>query len=203
MHNLSTSFLLGYHGCDRDTGERVLANEPFNPSENAYDWLGSGIYFWESNPDRALDWAKERAARLLKNEGRVVEPFVVGAVIDPGFCLDLISSNGIFAVEQAHATFTSVVSASGAMMPENVGGNDLLQRNLDCAVINFLHFAREKAKEQPFDTVRGVFTEGKRAYMNSGFHHKTHIQICVRNQECIHGVFRVHDRYFSRANPTT
>lgn len=140
----------------------MLANEPFNPSENAYDWLGSGIYFWESNPDRALDWAKQRAARILKAEGREVEPLVVGAVIDPGFCLDLISSNGIFAVEQAHANLTSAFSASGAPMPENVGGNDLLLRNLDCAVINFLHFAREKANEQPFDTVRGVFTEGKR-----------------------------------------
>ena len=86
-------------------------------------------------------------------------------------------------------------------MPENVGGNDLLQRNLDCAVINFLHFAREKAEEQPFDTVRGVFTEGKRVYANSGFHHKTHIQICVRNHECIHGVFRVHQRYFSHSDP--
>ena len=200
MHSLSTSFVLGYHGCDRETGERLLLNEPFRPSENSYDWLGSEIYFWESNPDRALEWAQDRADRIMKKEARNVEPFVVGAVIDPGFCLDLISSNGIHAVEEAYASFQSVVAASGAQMPENVGGNDLLLRKLDCAVINFLHLAREKAGQEPFNTVRGVFTEGEHVYPNSGFRRKTHIQICVRNQANIHGVFRVHERYFSNAN---
>jgi len=141
VHNLFTSFVLGYHGCDRETGERLLLNETFQPSENTYDWLGSGIYFWEANPGRALEWAKERANRILNKEGREAEPFVVGAVIDPGFCLDLISSNGIHAVEAAYASFQVVVAASGAQMPENVGGDDLRLRKLDCAVINFLHFA--------------------------------------------------------------
>jgi hypothetical protein len=159
-----------------------------------------GIYFWEANPDRALEWAKERADRILKKESREVEPFVVGAVIDPGFCLDLISSNGIHAVEAAYASFQGVVAASGAQMPENAGGDDLRLCKLDCAVINFLHLAREKAGDEPFDTVRGVFTEGKHVYANSGFRRKTHIQICVRNQANIHGVFRVHERYFSNAD---
>ncbi len=67
-------------------------------------------------------------------------------------------------------------------MPENAGGDDLRLRKLDCAVINFLHFAREKAGDEPFDTVQGVFTEGNQLYANSGFRRKTHIQICVRNQ---------------------
>jgi len=54
------------------------------------------------------------------------EPFVVGGVVDPGFCLDLINSNGIHAVEEAYASFRSVVAASGAQMPQNIGGDDLL-----------------------------------------------------------------------------
>lgn len=197
MHNLSTYFILGYHGCDRETGERLLRNEDFQPSENDYDWLGSGIYFWEANPDRALEWAHNRAEGIRENESRKGEPFVVGAVIDPGFCLDLISSNGIHAVEAAHASFQSVMSASRAQIPQNIGGTDLRLRKLDCAVINYLHKAREDANEQPFDTVRGVFTEGEHIYANSGFRRKTHIQICVRNQANIHGVFRVNQRYFS------
>jgi hypothetical protein len=86
-------------------------------------------------------------------------------------------------------------------VPQNVGGDDLLLRKLDCAVINFLHAAREKAGEDP--SVRGVFTEGKRIYTNSGFREKTHIQICVRNPANIHGVFRVHERYFSNPSTTT
>lgn len=64
MHSLSTSFVLGYHGCDASVGERLLRNSPFKNSENSYDWLGHGIYFWESNPDRALDWAREVASFL-------------------------------------------------------------------------------------------------------------------------------------------
>jgi hypothetical protein len=49
MHELSSSFVLGYHGCDKKVGERVLAGERLKPSENEYDWLGHGIYFWEAN----------------------------------------------------------------------------------------------------------------------------------------------------------
>jgi len=103
MHNLSASFVLGYHGCERETGEKLLQNKPFRPSENTYDWLGSGVYFWEANPDRALNWAKQRTARKKSKEGVDIEPFVVGAVIDLGSCLDLISSNGSQAVEEAYA----------------------------------------------------------------------------------------------------
>jgi hypothetical protein len=101
VHNLSTSFVLGYRGCDWDTGERLLLNELFQPSENTYDWLGSGIYFWEANPDRAPEWATDRADRILKKEGRKVEPFVLAAMVDPEFCLNLISFNGIHAIEEA------------------------------------------------------------------------------------------------------
>ena len=101
MHNLSASFVLGYHGCDREIGERLLQNEQFRPSENTYDWLGSGIYFWEANPDRALDWARERTERRKLLEDIQAEPFVVGAVLNLGFCLDLISANGSQAAENA------------------------------------------------------------------------------------------------------
>ena len=83
MHSLSASFVLAYHGCERDIGEKLLRyEEPFLPSENAYDWLGSGIYFWEANPGRAHDWAVHHAERIKQKTGSIVEPFVVGAVID-------------------------------------------------------------------------------------------------------------------------
>ena len=78
---------------------------PFRPSENDYDWLGSGIYFWEANPDRALAWARQRAQRKKEKEGIATEPSVVGAVINLGFCLDLVSANGIQSVEEAYGDF--------------------------------------------------------------------------------------------------
>jgi hypothetical protein len=197
VHNLSTSFVLGYHGCDRTTAELLLRNEPFLPSSNDYDWLGTGIYFWQSSPDRALDWARERSGHTKPIKDHPLDPYVVGAVVDPGFCLDLISAEGIVALEEAYSIFKSVHSASGIPMPRNVGGDDLLARNLDCAVINHLHDSRSRAGQQPFDTVRGVFMEGQHLYENSGFRRKTHIQICVRNPDAIKGVFRVPDDHFT------
>jgi hypothetical protein len=198
VHNLSASFVLGYHGCDRETGEKLLMNEPFRPSENSYDWLGSGIYFWEANPDRALDWAKQRAARK-KLDDKETGPFVVGAVINLGFCLDLISANGGQALEKAYTGLQRLFAASGDKIPENSGGEDLLHRKLDCMVINYLHRSREKSADRPFDSVRAVFTEGEPLYPTAGFRRKTHIQICVRNPENIKGVFRVPDGHFTQA----
>ena len=52
-------FVLAFHGCDRAVGERILAGkEHVRPSDNDYDWLGPGAYFWENNPRRALAWAQ-------------------------------------------------------------------------------------------------------------------------------------------------
>jgi hypothetical protein len=192
--------VLGYHGCDRETGERLLRNEPFRKSENKWDWLGSGIYFWEANPDRAWEWAQELESDR-KAEGQDFEPFVVGAVIDTGFCLDLISSNGSRLVEEAYGSFCAVVQASGAILPENTG-RGLRNRKLDCAVINYIHTVREQSEKPSFDTVRGLFPEGDELYPNSGFRRQTHIQICVRNPTNIHGVFRVAQRYFSEPAPS-
>lgn len=39
------------------------------------------------------------------------------------------------------------------------------------------------------DTVKGVFTEGTPLYEGSGFREKTHIQIVVRDSQCIKGLF--------------
>ena len=59
--------VVGFHSCDKEVGMKVLNGEmDLNPSENPWDWLGSGIYFWEQNPDRALEYANESAAGCHK-----------------------------------------------------------------------------------------------------------------------------------------
>lgn len=191
MHSLSSSFVLGYHGCSREVGEAVLSGEQqLKASENSYDWLGSGIYFWEANPARGLAWAKEAVRR-----GKFAEPFVIGAVIDLGHCFDLLSHNAMTVLRRTYDSFRRAYVKSpkfqDADFPENRVGRDLLQRHLDCAVINFMHDRREEAGQAPFDTVRGVFVEGDPVYPTAGFCHKTHIQIAVRNPSKIKGVFRV------------
>src|SRR6266516_1241891 len=73
--------VVGYHGCSRETAERILAGERFIPSRRSYDWLGEGIYFWEYGPYRAYEWAegkhRENAA-------------VLGATIRLGRCVNLL-----------------------------------------------------------------------------------------------------------------
>jgi hypothetical protein len=43
--------------------------------------------------------------------------------------------------------------------------------------------------DQLIDSVKGVFIEGRPIYEGSGFHEKTHIQIAVRNLDCVKGMF--------------
>jgi len=172
----------------------LLSGKDFKFSKNDYDWLGHGIYFWEANPLRGLEFARE-----IKNRGKqnVKTPVVVGAVVALGFCLDLTTSTGIEQVKIAHSYLTDSAAAAGVDLPKNGGGDDLLVRRLDCAVLNSLHELRKKSGEQSFDTVKGIFLEGDRIYEGAGLFEKTHTQICVRNPEMIKGVFRVPDRFLT------
>ncbi len=189
MHSLSASFVLAYHGCDRDVADRVLAGEQFAPSTNDYDWLGHGIYFWEANPKRGLDYAGELAVRK-RGSLNVKTPAVVGAIIDMGLCLDLTTASRIERARLAYRVLDAVASkSSSGSMPEN--NKDGLRRNLDCAVIDMIHEINKQSGSDSIDTVKGAFVEGEPIYPLASFHEKTHIQICVRNQDCIKGIFRV------------
>ncbi len=189
MHRLAFSFVLGYHGCDRKVGEELLAGKPFRASQNDYDWLGPGIYFWEANPRRAIAFAKESQLRVAST---IRDPFVVGAVLDLGSCLDLTTLAGVEQVRIAYESLFEGTRRVGGTLPTN--SSDHLRRNLDCAVIKRLHTILADAGDPPIDTVRGVFVEGAAAYPGSGIREKTHIQIAVRNGECVKGVFRVPER---------
>jgi hypothetical protein len=188
VHSLSSAFVLGYHGCDRPVAERLLAGEAFKPSENDYDWLGLGIYFWEANPKRGLEFAQEASFRL---GGEYGSPAVVGAVVDLGLCLDLTTTTGIQQLEIAFAWLVQDCAVQGDPLPEN--GPHPGIRKLDCAVIGAIHDIRRENGFPPVDTIKGVFIEGAPVYPTAGFNDRTHVQICVRNADCIKGVFRVPD----------
>ena len=182
------SYVLGFHGCDREVAERVLAGEQdLLASTNDYDWLGHGIYFWEGNPRRAEQWAEQR---MLYPESSIREPYAIGAVIDLGFCLSLMQTDHLEAVREAYETLKESFRRVDREMPTNSGGDDRLLRRLDCAVIQILHENREVKNRQPFDSVRSLFQEGSEIYPGSGFHEGSHIQLCVRDRSCIKGYFR-------------
>lgn len=183
MHRLSSHFVLGYHGCDQEVAERLLAGEAFRASDREWDWLGPGIYFWEANPPRGLDWARE-----LAKAGIVTQPAVVGAVIDLGLCLDMTTLESIGVAREAYETLVTDFRSVGSAVPTN--GRSLMARRLDCAVIRQVH-ASLSDEAIKLDTVRGVFVEGEPIYPGAGFDAKTHVQICVCDPACIKGVFRV------------
>jgi hypothetical protein len=85
--------VLGYHGCleplatELLNGTRPIAD--WQPSDNRWDWLGKGIYFWEHAPARAKRWAE---AKLARSAGTGTAA-VVGAVIQLGDCFDLTDVN--------------------------------------------------------------------------------------------------------------
>jgi hypothetical protein len=52
---------------------------------------------------------------------------------------------------------------------------------------------KRKKKERLFDSVGGVFVEGKELYPSAGFREKNHIQLCIRNPNCIKGYFHLQE----------
>lgn len=195
MSPASTTFVLGYHGCDASVAERVFAGKAsLIPSANDYDWLGHGIYFWEHNARRAYEWACELRdgprARAGGAKPHVSSPAVVGAIIELRLCLNLLDSRSIEMVRRAYGDLADIYREAEQPLLRNEGGADRLMRRLDCAVIELLHANRRGRGDPPFDTVRGAFVEGEPIYPDAGFHDKTHVQLCVRTPDCIKGYFR-------------
>jgi len=185
--------VVGYHGCDAALAERVLAGKAgLNLSNNAYDWLGEGIYFWEHGPQRAYEWAIEQA-RL--GGAKVRNPCVLAARINLGVCLDLLDTANTRLLGWWYAKFHWFVRQKGARMPQNrdaAGGRrgDKVLRFRDCAVIDYTLGNLAATEGVTYQTVRGVFLEGGPAFPGSQIARKSHIQIAVRDRKCIAEFFR-------------
>lgn len=64
LYSTLPNTIIGFHGCDISTFNEVIMNQSeLKASTNKYDWLGSGIYFWEHNLKRAYQWAEDAARR--------------------------------------------------------------------------------------------------------------------------------------------
>ena len=188
LYSLKSGLILGFHGCERNVRDGIVSGiDTLRYNNNPYDWLGYGNYVWENNYDRALHFAQN-----LPGGNKFDEPAVLGAVIDLDFCLDLLDTENIRLVHHSFTVLQTAFESAKKPMPVNrtAGGSpDLLLRHLDCAVIENLHRLRGQKKDKPFDSVRGMFAEGEPLYSNAGFRDKNHIQICVRNPNCIKGFF--------------
>lgn len=193
MYSTRSGLTLGFHGCDKKIADDVVNQRiGLQESSNEYDWLGHGMYFWENSPARALEFAQFLKDNPDKANNPIEQPSVLGAIIDLGYCFDLVDYEMLVLLKSGYKVFKAAWEQQGKKLPANliVGhSGDLLLRNLDCAVIETIHQIRKENKMQPFDSVRGVFWEGDDLYPNAGFKEKNHIQLCIRNPNCIKGYF--------------
>jgi len=189
MYKIKTTIVLGFHGCDKKKRDWLIANGEFKPDSpyklferKDYDWLGEGMYFWENDPERAYTWAKDVVV--------ADQPVVLGAVLDLGFCLDLSCIENFNLLKDSYENLKIECRLAGKPLPKNYGGPDKKLRKLDCEVINSLHDSRKRDPAlRGFDSVRSPFLEGKPPYTKAGFKSETHIQIAIRNPNCIKGFF--------------
>ena len=190
MYVSKPNLIIGFHGCEKEDQNRLLNDiKYFKNSQEDYDWLGHGMYFWDNNPERALLWAMDKM-----KAGTLNEPAVIGAAIDLGRCFDLLDSSHIQLLIEGYSLFVKESLELNKPIPQNKNyskskGNDKVLRYLDCAVIEYTQKFLQKKGEKPFDSIRAVFVEGDPIYPDAGFHDKSHIQICIINPNCIKGIF--------------
>jgi hypothetical protein len=205
MYSTRANYILGFHGCDKSVRDKVTKGEDsLRRHSNDYDWLGNGIYFWENNFQRALDYAKLLKKYPKRTKSDIRDPSVIEAVIDLGHCIDLLDAYNLQLLKLGYEILVETRQKFGLELPENKsisGGDDLLLRNLDCAVIETIHNFNEDKGKTPFDSVRSVFTEGKELFPNAGFKEKNHIQLCIRNPNCIKGYFIPRELDSNFSNP--
>jgi len=192
MYSKKPSFIYGFHGLDKDVAYKILNQKAeFRPSNNKYDWLGDGVYFWENNFERAEKYAILDSER---ENTKIKTPFVLGTVLDLGNCFDLLEQKNLEFLKFAYEEFSKSLKEDGEELPENtsfVEGEDdfdFKKRELDCAVIRYAHaLAKEDGLE--FDSVRAAFWEGELLYPGASFKAENHIQIAILNPDCIKGIF--------------
>jgi hypothetical protein len=184
--NRFARIIVGYHGCSEQFARNILVGKQpianWKPSDNKWDWLGRGIYFWEHSTERALRWAHE------KYHGRRDQPAVIGAIIQLGTCFDLTNEGFAGILEGSFKELSRDFEDEGLELPTNnkAGGK---RRELDCLAINdFLQ--RQERVGWCYDSVRGAFLEGPPVFAGTTISKETHIQVVVRNPACILGVFR-------------
>jgi hypothetical protein len=136
------------------------------------DWLGEGIYFWEDSRTRAMQWAVEK----FGDQADVLE-----VTIELGQCLNLLESTYHDDLRTVYKKLKMDYRRQGAALPKN----DKKRHDLDNLVINrFVEFMLQQGVR--FQTVRGVFEEGRRLFPGSAIRTQSHIQIAVRDARCVH-----------------
>ncbi len=163
----------GYHGTSQAAADLIIRGG-FLPSSNTYDWLGTGIYFWQDAPRRAREWAEAR---------HPASPAVLEATIDLTDCLDLLDIGWHDSVRRAYEEFVAALRRNRDPVPRQTGG----AHRLDQVVVDFVVGVAE-SERGTIRSVRAPFAEGPPLFPGSALTLRGDVQIAVRDQSVLSGI---------------
>jgi hypothetical protein len=115
--------LVVYHGCDATTRDDLVSGrlKHLSHSENKYDWLGRGSYFFEDDLERALMFARASCANPGKmyTHRAIATPAAVGAILCIARCLDMTKQTGIVTFKRAYGDMIDGIRTAGVSPPVN------------------------------------------------------------------------------------
>jgi hypothetical protein len=169
-----TLVVRGFHGTSATQAAAIL-RDGFRPSDNDYDCLGNGVYFFEDGLAPAREWA----TRMHPGE-----PAVLRVDVRLQDCMDLKDSVGwVGVLARAHDEVVRVSREQGVPLPEQTSG----AHRLDCLVIEST-VAILAGEGLAIHCVRGVFAEGEPAFPGSCLSEGSHVQVAVRDPRLISDV---------------
>lgn len=183
--------VFAFHGCDRRLRDEVhTGKKKLTASLNTYDWLGTGIYFRELGPMRALEWAMQQSKR---KGSKIKDPAVLDAIIQLDNCFDLLDIGHTRLLAHSAGSLIQRLVDQGLHLPANPSSGtsdfDWLRRDRDCFVLDNVLPTIEADQGAAYLSVRGAFQEGEQAFDGAGIKLKSHIQIAVRDPRAIIGYF--------------
>jgi hypothetical protein len=173
--------LVGYHGTNLRAAKAILANG-FIPSQNPYDWLGIGVYFWQDAPYRAFDWAGIHTRRHHEYD----EPAVIRSIIQlkREECMDLLDW-------QTTGGWAGILSKTHQYLrkhqdlPQQRLGRRAKLHPLDKVVVDYAIDNILAANGLQIKAVRAGFEEGKKIFVRSALYDRTHVQVAIRDTSII------------------
>jgi len=172
--NKAGQVVLAYHGTQNNLVGGIIENG-FKVSQNQYDWLGDGVYFFQDAPVRAKFWGNSQYGS---------QSAVIGAKINLTGCMDLIDVSWSHFLADIYNELIEKFKTEKVPIPVQSNGAHRLDRAVLNYAINSLQDTGVVVK-----SIRGVFAEGDAIYPNSALFDKSHVQIAVRDVSVIEEVW--------------
>jgi len=156
-----------FHGTSKTNAQDIIQNG-FSPSRGKDQYLGDGVYFFESSRTDAEIWAKRT--------NLPADCAVIQATINLGRCLDLFNPEHEGILRETSVRLQKEINGK---RNKSKGNREILIT--DALTVNLV------AKLGSIDTVRAIYPTGsqKKIYRGSHFTSRYQIFICVKNMASI------------------